>query len=402
MLVFLQTIVNLIKKPVIVCLLCVQLFLVLGQFCQSLGAYNDVHNKGQIISTLAKTEDTIITVEALAGKEEMIQGEKRDERDIETVLNKYTSEYNKFFNGGAFLNEEDAAKIIPRDSNYQYLLDDSYTEISIVREPIKGDLVLVDGENFTNEDFDRNLQAYPVLLGEAYRGVHKVGDIFTIDMTTGGGLGKIPVIVKGFIKAKTIQPMMTGYILASTKEINNHFILAVSPEVEHSMFQATSFILNVNEQELQALQHEVYQLENNKYYIEDLLSSIKSEALHLKEEQKMLLIQIISNCIVTALSFYLIAKQQFISNKYEYAISQLLGNSPWFNVKVVFLQYFIIVLATAVFWIVVEIIKGNLVGSLWYNIITISTIFLIIFLAILPTLSVIYYQAIANDLKEEG
>lgn len=401
MLLFFQTLLNLIKKPIITFLLTIQIFIVLGQFYQAIIEYNFIQNQEQVLLSLTESEETLIMIEAMTSKEELNDGRKRSEIEIENILHRYSDEYNKFFIAGVLLEEKDTAAIIPADENYQYLLEDSYTEVTIVQEPIKGNLILTEGENFLATDFQDNGAPYPVLLGEGYKHTHKIGDTFEVDMTTGSGLGKFSVKVKGFIKSRSIQPILTEYTLNSTQDINNYFVIAIPPTVEHPIFQASSFLLIVNEQEQQQLQQEIYQMEDNYYYINDILAPKKQAAGFLKDEKRGVLINMVFNCIILGLTFYLIIKQQFISNKFEYAVLRVLGHSSWFNVLTVLLQYLTIFVSAVLIWELVILLKGNFSNLIRYNLLTVAIVFIIVALSIIPILKEIYFQPVAEHLKEE-
>lgn len=341
-----QSLLQIIKRPLIALLLIVQMILVLIQLRGMLVAYDEVKLEQHLMSSLTSSGDTVITINAQTPKEELEANQPRDTKDIEHFLEQKEVVYNKVYVTGGQLSEQDYPAIIDIESKYQYNVDIRNTEALIVTQSLQGEPTFIDGDNFTEMDF-ANPEIYPVILGSSYQQKHAVGDIFEIDMSTGGGLGKMKLKVKGFLEDSVLQPILSNYVSFSTLKFTNYFIIGMTPK-QHSVFNAPSYIVKGDEQLLQDVEHFVYQLPENRYVIMDQFSHKKLRAATVNEKLGNLVTEFLFYVVIIILTYYTLSRQQYQLHKKEYAILALVGATKRFNVGSLYLSYLILLVIASV------------------------------------------------------
>lgn len=374
-----QSILLMVKRPWTTLLLIIQMVIICFQMSGCYLMIETIQTKEQILSSLTEKDETIINVQAAQSKEEIDSNTQRDTTEIEELFEKENMIANKFYVTGGRLAEADYPTIPTLTKNYEYYRDNYETEALIVTESLRGEFIFAEGENFEASDFKEGIS--PVILGEAFRSVHKLGDVFEIDMSTGGGLGKVQLQVKGFLKEKTLQPILTNFLSYSTENFNNYFIIGM-PKREHPLFYAPSYNLQVSDMEYQRLQPLIYQLPENRYSIADEFSHKKKEKSFFVQQRNTLITQLFFQIFIVIMTYYILAFQIWQNQKREYSIFQLIGGTRKF-VKSCFIGYFMAVLSVSMItWL----------GIAWFNgnshnvIITIATILLCTSLSVFSVL----------------
>ncbi|MGL5042052.1 MAG: hypothetical protein ACRC6X_02970 [Culicoidibacterales bacterium] len=339
-----QSILLMIKRPWTTLLLVIQLIIICFQMSGCYLMIETIQTKEQILASLTKKDETIINVQAIQSREEIDGRTRRDTNQIEQLFEKEKIVANKFYLTGGKLAKADYPPIPTLTKNYEYIQNKSELEALIVSEPLKGEFIFTEGENFHESDFEEG--PAPVILGEAFRFVHKLGDVFEIDMSTGGGIGKVQLKVKGFLKEKTLQPILTNFLAYSTENFNNYFIIGMQKQ-EHPLFYAPSYNIQVSDMQYQSLQPLIYELNESRYAISDEFSHKKKERSVFVQQINVLITQLVFYLFIVIMTYYILAFQIWRNQESEYLIFKLIGGTMKFA-KSCFIGYFVGIWSTAI------------------------------------------------------
>ncbi|MGL5041956.1 MAG: hypothetical protein ACRC6X_02485 [Culicoidibacterales bacterium] len=354
--VLVQSLLVLLKKPLLTLLLIIQLTVMCLQVNQSYTELWTINTHVALLNSLQTEDETVIVVSAMTSREELDSGAKRSVAVLEQLLSSQQIIVNKVYITGGRMTPDDFPEIPTQNPDYQSTSASKETEILISSQPLKGDVKFSGGGNFTADDF--NAPIAPVILGTAYASVHKIGDVFEVDMRTGGGLGMMKVQVKGFLEERTLQPILTNFLSHSTDNFNNYFIIGMLPTT-HTLFNAPSYIIKTSDAMYQQLQHEVYQLGDKRYTIQDEFSYKKRERTLLVQQQVRGIGAIAMYIVITVLTYYILALQLYQNQKKQHKAFQLVGATPQFIYQYFSFYFVLLVFLASVSWQMVMLYYGQ-------------------------------------------
>ncbi|GBU11041.1 hypothetical protein AwErysi_06570 [Erysipelotrichaceae bacterium] len=349
-----RILINLLKKPLVFLVIIAEftIFYTIGYGLVQ--EYTQVSNEISLVETLTSKSDTLITIEKLQTKENINNKTITDLVPIESILAELKLSYNRVYEGGGFLSEAVTPRFetnTPKEGNY-------HTQVILATEQLTGEFIFSGGRNFSDTDF-KQTGPYKVILGDAYRQKLAVGEKFTIDMKTGGGLGILELEVQGFLASKVLQPVLTNHLSRSTKIFEDYFIIAMAP-TDNVSFQAPLYMIKTDEQRYEDLRHSVYSLEEKNFYIRDEFSHKKKAVANLEKTRDGLQLRMLTVALIYMFVLYMLSMQRYQQQRGEMACMQLLGVSKFTNWLVMVGEYAVIHLLAGLTFIGYSIIlKGQ-------------------------------------------